>query len=182
MGAVFNSRMLLRNARLALPQQLIETAAVRIENGRISSIYFDQSSVEDRRDAELDLSGLTLFPGFIDVHIHGAVGVDIMDADAAGLRRVSKYLATRGVTAWLPTLVPAPDADYKRAIAAIEKAMTSSAGARILGVHYEGPFVNSTQCGALRAQYFRGFLQHDALDSLPTLSNPAAVHMLTIAP
>ncbi|MGI8835247.1 MAG: N-acetylglucosamine-6-phosphate deacetylase [Pyrinomonadaceae bacterium] len=182
MGAIFNSRMLLRNARLALPQQLIERGGVRIENGRISSIYFDQSSVEDHRDAELDLSGLTLFPGFIDVHIHGAVGVDTMDADADGLRRISAFLATQGVTAWMPTLVPAPDTDYKRAIAAIEAAMTTNNGARILGVHYEGPFVNSAQCGALRPQYFRSFFNDEALDSLPTLANPAAVHMMTVAP
>jgi N-acetylglucosamine-6-phosphate deacetylase len=182
MGPIFNSRLMLRNARLALPQQLIETGAVRIENGRISSIYFDQSSVEDHRDAELDLSGLTLFPGFIDLHIHGAMGVDTMDADAAGLCRISEFLATQGVTAWLPTLVPAPNADYARAIAAIEEAMKSTAGARILGVHYEGPFVNSAQCGALRQQYFRNFVNNDALHSLPMLDNPAAVHMITIAP
>ncbi|MEP6719177.1 MAG: N-acetylglucosamine-6-phosphate deacetylase [bacterium] len=182
MGAIFNSRMLLRNAHLALPQQLIERGGVRIENGRISSIYLDQSSVEDHRDAELDLSGLTLFPGFIDVHIHGAMGVDTMDADAAGLHRISEFLATQGVTAWLPTLVPAPDADYKRAILAIEAAMTANNGARILGVHYEGPFVNSAQCGALRPQYFRSLFNDEALDSLPTLSNPAAVHMMTMAP
>lgn len=131
---------------------------------------------------EVDLSGCTIFPGFIDVHIHGAVGVDTMDADADGLRRISAFLATQGVTAWLPTLVPAPDADYKRAIGAIEVAMTVDDGARILGVHYEGPFVNSAQCGALRPQYFRSFFNDEPLDSLPTLSNPAALHMMTIAP
>lgn len=105
-----------------------------------------------------------------------------MEADAAGLSCISEFLATQGVTAWLPTLVPAPDADYARAVAAIEEAMKSTAGARILGVHYEGPFVNSAQCGALRQQYFRSFVNNDALDSLPRLANPAAVHLMTIAP
>jgi len=121
-------------------------------------------------------------PGFIDLHIHGAIGVDTMEADAAGLGRISEFLATQGVTAWLPTLVPAPDADYARAIAAIEEGMKSTGGARILGVHYEGPFVNSAQCGALRPQYFRSFVDSSALDNLPRLANPAAVHMITIAP
>ena len=49
-------------------------------------------------------------------------------------------------------------------------------------MHYEGPFVNSAQCGALRSQYFRSFANHDALDSLPMLNSPAAVHMMTVAP
>jgi N-acetylglucosamine-6-phosphate deacetylase len=131
---------------------------------------------------EIDLPGCTLFPGFIDVHVHGAVGVDAMEADAAGLCRVSEFLASKGVTAWLPTLVPAPDADYAHAIAAIDEAMKSSSGARILGVHYEGPFVNAAQCGALRQQYFRGFVDDSLFASLPRLANPAAVHMMTIAP
>lgn len=171
---------LLRNARIVLPERISQQGDLLIRDGRIAALSDSQSSPAGV--GEIDLSGCTLFPGFIDVHIHGAVGVDMMDTDAAGLCRVSEYLATRGVTGWLPTLVPAPDADYKRAIAVIDTAMTSSGGARILGVHYEGPFVNSAQCGALRAQYFRHFSQLDALDSLPMLSNPAAVHMMTIAP
>ncbi len=153
-----------------------------IRDGRITSVADPADRRSLKADAVIDLESLTLFPGFIDLHIHGAAGVDTMDADAAGLRRISEFLATQGVTAWLPTLVPAPDGDYTRAIAAIEEAMRSTAGARILGVHYEGPFVNSMQCGALRQQYFRSFVNTDALDSLPLLANPAAVHMMTVAP
>lgn len=153
-----------------------------ISDGRIAALDDANKIAVPAGADEFDLFGATLFPGFIDVHIHGAVGVDMMDADVDGVRRISEFLATQGVTAWLPTLVPAPDADYKRAIAAIEAAMTTNEGARILGVHYEGPFVNSDQCGALRPQYFRSFSNDDALDSLPVLSNPAAVHMMTVAP
>ena len=174
------NQTLLRNARIVLPERIEQQADLLIRDGKITALS-DSKSPSAGSD-EIDLSGCTLLPGFIDVHIHGATGVDTMDADAAGLRRISQFLATQGVTAWLPTLVPAPDADYTRAIAAIEEAMKSPGGARILGVHYEGPFVNSAQCGALRQQYFRSFVNNDALDSLPMLDNPAAVHMITIAP
>ncbi|MFN2499433.1 MAG: N-acetylglucosamine-6-phosphate deacetylase [Pyrinomonadaceae bacterium] len=170
----------LRNARVVLAER-VEQATLLIENGRISRISGAEVTGADDRE-QLDLQGLTLYPGFIDLHIHGAMGVDTMEADAAGLGRIAAFLATQGVTTWMPTLVPAPDADYKRAIAAIEAAMTTNNGARILGVHYEGPFVNSAQGGALRPQYFRSFFNDEALDSLPTLANPAAVHMMTIAP
>src|SRR5258708_32290138 len=54
--------------------------------------------------------------------------------------------------------------------------------ARVLGVHYEGPFVNSGQCGALHRDYFRTFLRSSDLDSLPTLPQPGTVHMMTMAP
>ncbi len=173
---------LLRNARIVLPERIIEDSSLLIRDGRIVSIVNFAGSHSLTADTAINLEGSTVFPGFIDVHIHGAVGVDTMECDAAGLGRISEFLARNGVTAWLPTLVPAPDAGYKRAISAIEAAMISTIGARILGVHYEGPFVNSAQCGALRPQYFRTFSDPRDLDCLPMLSNPAAVHMMTIAP
>lgn len=179
MTSFTTNETLLRNARIVFSDRVTQQTDLLIRDSRIAA-------PNDSRPAtganEVDLTGCTLFPGFIDVHIHGGVGVDTMEADAAGLCRVSEFLATQGVTAWLPTLVPAPDADYAHAIAAIEAAMKSTAGARILGVHYEGPFVNTAQCGALRQQYFRSFDDSSALDSLPRLVNPAAVHMMTIAP
>src|SRR6185369_6280242 len=103
---------------------------------------------------EISLAGATLLPGFIDFHIHGAAGIDVMDATANDLHEVSEYLASQGVTGWLPTFVPASDDNYASAIAAISEAMHGR-GARVLGVHYEGPFVNTAQCGALHTEYFK---------------------------
>jgi N-acetylglucosamine-6-phosphate deacetylase len=177
-----SKKTLLQNARIVLPGGVNQKSDLLIENGRIRKANDSEIDTSPAGVDVIDLSGCTLFPGFIDVHIHGAAGVDTMDADPAGLHRISEFLTSQGVTAWLPTLVPAPDADYKNAITAIAEAMKSNAGARILGVHYEGPFVNSSQCGALRPQYFRSFSDGNALDSLPTLSNAAAVHMMTLAP
>lgn len=162
------------------PDRVADNADLLIRDGRIAAAVDSEPAPEGVTD--IDLSECKLLPGFIDAHIHGAMGVDTMEADAAGLGRISEFLATQGVTGWLPTLVPAPDADYSRAIAAIEQAMKSNGGARILGVHYEGPFVNAAQCGALRQQYFRSFVDSTALDSLPRLTDPAALHLMTIAP
>ena len=99
--------MLLHNARIVLPEQTAETASILIEGKRIARIFNSHSDESIRVEATIDLDGLTLFPGFIDVHIHGAAGVDTMDAGAEDLRRVAEFLARNGVTAWLPTLVPA---------------------------------------------------------------------------
>lgn len=134
-------------------------------------------------ESAVDFSGLTLFPGFIDVHIHGAVGVDTMQASAADLAEVAEFLAENGVTAWLPTLVPAPVEQYKSAIEAISQPQADDAvRARILGVHYEGPFVNNEQCGALHREYFRTFIAPEALDDLPVIDKTNAAHMMTLAP
>jgi N-acetylglucosamine-6-phosphate deacetylase len=181
MTETFGQSLQLRNGRLVLPEWILPGGTISIQQGRIASISSDQSHVA-QNDEELALDGLTVYPGFIDVHIHGAVGVDTMQATAPDLDRVSQFLATRGVTGWLPTLVPGPVADYARAIGAIEEAMNFTGGARILGVHYEGPFVNSEQCGALRSQFFRSFSGAADLDDLPLIHRQSAKHMITLAP
>ena len=195
--------MLLRNARVVLPDRVSEKASLHIQNGFISSFAEGPAAAAVAHETStLDLAGLTLYPGFIDVHIHGAVGVDTMEAGADDLGRMSEFLVTQGVTSWMPTLVPAPGVDYARAISAITKAMEEQAerapqpgcpagdpaglrsqrSARILGVHYEGPFVNSAQCGALRASYFKTYSGPRDLGSLPLPLSRDAVKMITLAP
>jgi len=178
---------LLRNGRIVLPDSVLEPGAILISHGKISQIIDSSSPDSVVADSVIDLDHATIFPGFIDVHIHGAVGGDVNNADAAGLLRVAEFLASRGVTAWLPTLVPGPNEQYERALAAIGEAMEVQAadttkGARVCGVHYEGPFVSSEQCGALHREHFRKFKNAADLDSLPTINREGAVHMITVAP
>jgi N-acetylglucosamine-6-phosphate deacetylase len=178
--------ILLRDARLVLPQDVKESASLLIEDGRIARIYQQGEGSPPQAEEQFDLSGLTLFPGFIDIHIHGAIGVDTMEADTDDLHRVARFLAQHGVTAWLPTLVPAPEEDYARAASAVEQLMREQdarpSAARALGLHYEGPFINSAQCGALRPAYFRTFKDAKELDSLTLVKGAGAVKMITVAP
>jgi N-acetylglucosamine-6-phosphate deacetylase len=156
-----------------------------IENGRIARIGASLDS-EPTGGVTEDMSGLTVFPGFVDVHIHGAVGVDAMEATPEDLRGVASFLATQGVTSWLPTLVPSPDVQYQHAVEAIAEALTeqkqSPARARVLGVHYEGPFVSAALCGALHSIYFRTYTKPADLDELPVPKDAAALKMITVAP
>lgn len=192
---------LLRNARIVLPEKVLESGSLLIEGGRIARVIERPSAEPVQTDSIIELDGATLFPGFIDLHIHGAIGVDVNSATASDLQRVSEFLASKGVTAWLPTLVPASDEQYKRAMIAIEEAVAQTSVcdssdhsdsdnhrlksvplARVLGVHYEGPFVNSEQCGALNREHFRTFKNATDLDSLPTVGHESAVHLTTVAP
>ncbi len=180
--------LLIKNARVVLPDRLTDAVNVVVANGAISHIT---TAVDEKHDghAIIDAGGTTLLPGFIDVHIHGAVGVDTLDAKPEDLHRVSQFLATRGVTGWMPTLVPAATTTYARSITSMASSMGEQAhaegrdgGARILGVHYEGPFVNSAQCGALRERFFRSFAATGGSIDLPLLDLPFAKHLITVAP
>ncbi|MFN2598048.1 MAG: N-acetylglucosamine-6-phosphate deacetylase [Pyrinomonadaceae bacterium] len=204
----------LRGARVVLPDRVAGRATVVVERGRVARVVEGETTAADENarpgegatpsegaPRDYDLRGLTLYPGFIDVHVHGGVGVDALAASADDLARVAAFLARRGVTSWLPTLVPAPDEDYRRAVASIEALIArqrdepergdgdGDIGARALGVHYEGPYVNAAQCGALRTAYFRDNADRSpaALDPLVRLTQPLApraypAHMITVAP
>lgn len=175
--------LLLRGADVVLPGGVLGGADVLVGGGRVEAVG---PEVRAAVGAEvLDLRGLTLWPGFVDVHIHGAVGVDTLEAGAEDLLRVASFLASKGVTAWMPTLVPAPGEDYRRAVGAVDELISLQEGrpaARAVGLHYEGPFVNERQCGALRTQFFCTYAGPSDLDALPTLRAPGAVHMTTLAP
>ncbi|HKY43851.1 MAG TPA: N-acetylglucosamine-6-phosphate deacetylase [Pyrinomonadaceae bacterium] len=172
-----HSTVVLENARIILPDREIEAGSVLVDRGLITAIT--DGPGETKANA-LELSGLTLLPGFIDVHIHGAVGIDTMDASAEQLGEIAMFLATQGVTSWLPTFVPATTEQFSRAVGEIAKSMNVEPGARVLGVHYEGPFVNSAQCGALHKEYFKTY---SGPEDLACLSSPEnAVRMITLAP
>ena len=191
MKALDRTTTLLRNARLVLPERTAENASLLIDDDGITRIFESTTNQPSDADSIIDLDGFTLFPGFNDAHIHGAVGVDANETDIDGLHAVGDYLARNGVTAWLPTLVPDSEENYRKSITTIDEMMRrqsedkEQAGnlrSRVLGVHYEGPFVSDKQCGALRSQFFKTFTAGDELKWLPRLQDSGAVHLTTVAP
>jgi N-acetylglucosamine-6-phosphate deacetylase len=99
----------------------------------------------------------------IDIHIHGSAGVDVMCADGEGLSKLSDFLLQQGVTGYFPTLVPTDTEGYLSALSAIGSFAEQQASpdarpsARVLGVHFEGPFVSQNRCGALHPEHFRTY-------------------------
>lgn len=176
--------LLLKNVNVVSQNKKVENGSVLIADEKIVDVFSEKKIV--KADEEIDLSYMTLFAGFIDIHIHGAVGIDTNEADADGLQEVARFLAKNGVTSWLPTLVPDSEENYQKSINAIDELMrrqeNSEPTARVVGVHYEGPFVNEKQCGALRTEFFKSFKNGDELKSLPRLQTPNAIHLTTIAP
>ena len=100
-----------------------------------------------------DVRGATIAPGFIDTHLHGAGGFDVMDG-ADAVRGMARFLATRGVTSFLPTTLPMAWERIESALLAIDQvAEERTNGARVLGAHMEGPFVSREQLGAMDPKY-----------------------------
>lgn len=171
--------ILLKNVHAILPEGELENAFVLIENDRIVAV----TNTEIKADEMINLEGAKLFAGFIDIHIHGSVGVDVNSADAEELKRLAKFLVENGVTAWLPTLVPDSDENYRKAIESIEdlvKIQTAEPIAQALGAHYEGVFANEKMCGALRPEFFKTFILGNEIGSLPKLTE--GIHFTTLAP
>lgn len=171
--------ILLKNADAVLPNGIKQSISILVKDGKISKL----KTKETKTGKLLDLSNLTLYPGFIDAHIHGAVGVDVNEAKAKDLQKMAKFLAENGTTAWLPTFVPDADETYRKVIAEIEKVIEIQDDeplAQILGVHYEGVFANEKMCGALRPEYFKTFTGSEEIGQLPKLTD--GIHFTTLAP
>ncbi len=100
-----------------------------------------------------DAQGAYVLPGMIDIHTHGALGWDVMDGDPRGIREMSSFLASRGVTSFCPTTMTMPLETIHKAIEAVRQCRGEGVpGASILGIHLEGPFISSRYKGAQNAE------------------------------
>src|SRR5204862_4638612 len=139
--------MIFANARFILPDGIRDDLEMFVEEGRIVA-------VRERSNAEaIDLGGNYLAPGFIDLHIHGALGRDTMEATPEAFRTICDYHATGGTTSLLLTTVTAPIPKIVEVLRAVRDS-ASSIG-QIAGAHIEGPFISKTQRGAQRDQFIR---------------------------
>lgn len=148
------NRLALVNGRVMTPHQTQEEATVIVEGERIVAIRPGHDSPQEA--TLIDASGCAIAPGFIDVHVHGGAGYDTMDATPQALRRMAEFFAAHGVTSFLPTTVAAGQAALLAAIENAAKCQRNyQGGARILGIHLEGPYLSPAHPGAQPIQHIR---------------------------
>ncbi len=139
--------------RVVAQGRILAPGAVVVEGGRIAAVLDTRPPPASDHSA---LSAGILCPGLIDLQVNGAFGVDLIDAGPDGWARVGRGLLTTGVTSYLPTFISAP---IETLVAGLGRAATAKAqveaaapagtgGARILGVHLEGPFLSQRRRGA----------------------------------
>lgn len=122
-----------------------------VENGRFAHV------LEDVPGPAEDLDGALVIPGLVDIHVHGCAGADFSDGDYAGLVRMARYLARRGVTSFAPASMTLPyDALDKAFHAAARLRREDLAdGARLMGIQMEGPFLSREKRGSQNPAYLR---------------------------
>ncbi len=141
--------MILKNASVFDKNFDIVKADIQTEGEKIVRIG-DCSGAE-----ELDLSGLTVLPGLIDMHIHGCGGADTGDAVPEALEAMSQCLVQRGITSFCPTSMTLSFEELSRIFANVEKMKDAVGGAYIHGINMEGPYIAMSKKGAQNALYVR---------------------------
>jgi N-acetylglucosamine-6-phosphate deacetylase len=156
--------MIFTNARLIFPDEIRDGLDVIVEDGKITGI---RERTEAREDHVIDLNQNYLAPGFIDLHIHGALGRDTMEASVEAFREICDFHASGGTTSLLVTTVTAPLDKIVEVVNAVRKMVgTPRCGVRtaqravptisqIAGVHVEGPFISKVKPGAQRAEFIQ---------------------------
>lgn len=173
------SLILLRHARLhGQNASALEPAGwVLIERAHI--VDLGRGDPPCRADRIIDLQGGLLAPGLIDLHAHGALGVDTMDASPEALQRMARFYASHGVTSFLATTMTAPFDQILMALRNIAQVMaTGTEGATLLGAHVEGPYLDAERRGCQDPTY----VHRASIDEYPLLFETGAVRLITIAP
>ena len=124
-------------------------AQLELEDGIIKEIY-----PYNEKEVTKDYGNLRILPGFIDIHCHGAYGFDTNDANPEGLRKWAKGIVDEGVTSFLATTLTQSEEVLTNAVSNVAKVVEEGyEGAEILGIHFEGPYLNKAHKGAQPEEY-----------------------------
>ena len=176
---------LLHTARAFTPATEIPDPGILIRDGVIDAIGPRAGMTLPAGAQEVAATDVTAVPGFIDVHIHGAGGHDVMEGTDEGIGTVARTLARHGTTSFLATTVTASPENTVRSVEGIagyiaQQFKTGEKRAEVLGVHYEGPFLNKTRRGVHPAEWVQ-LPSAELLDKLLRAASGNA-RILTIAP
>lgn len=140
--------MIIQSKKVWIADQFMP-AQLELEDGIIKEIY-----PYNEKEVTKDYGDLRILPGFIDIHCHGAYGFDTNDANPEGLRKWAKGIVDEGVTSFLATTLTQSEEVLTNAVSNVAKVVEEGyEGAEILGIHFEGPYLNKAHKGAQPEEY-----------------------------
>ena len=173
--------ILIKNADIYLPTRHWQPGWLITEGNKIMACGpgtqpdFQPESVT----RTIDANGLALVPGFIDLHVHGAMGYEAMDASMDGLKEMARFYARHGVTGFLPSTWTADRQTTQAVVEMIQNLMAPlDGGASVLGLHLEGPYINPVRCGAQDTTQIRRVNKAEATEYL----NSGVIRLVALAP
>ena len=173
----------LHNATVLTGLSLMPNCAVYIKDDKIADIYNEDRFKRKKFSPKvkiIDVEGAYILPGFVDTHIHGSGGFGADDADYQSILKMSEILPKYGVTSFIPTCCTSNEELLIKKIKAIVKAMGKEKGAKIIGIHLEGPFLSPEKIGA-QSQDGISPVNIDLMDRLWKASKKRIINM-TVAP
>lgn len=155
-------KILIRNAKIITPYEIMENHGLVIENGKIVDFIEKRYIKENIFDEIIDAKGNYLSPGFIDIHCHGAFGFDVMEENFAALDNIAKFHIKNGVTGFFAAVMTAPLEKIKRSVKNIAAYILSQKEknvpkekAQLLGIYLEGPYFSISKRGAQPEEFLR---------------------------
>ena len=144
------NRFLIKGLKIYSEEKVIKHGAVLIEGDKIAEIFTDKEHQRFCEKITYQFSANShLIPGFIDMHIHGCAGFDIMDATKDAISTICKTLPKEGTTSFLATTMSLAKDNIEKSIININDFKKSNyVGAEVLGIHLEGPFISPKKAGA----------------------------------
>ena len=147
-------KLKIHNGRVITPARVIPVGTVLVENGKISAVA--EGDLEVAGATTIDACGQYISPGFIDIHVHGGGGYDFMDETQEAFVKIAETHARYGTTSMVPTTMSATREAMVKAMEVFESVRLQPVrGARLLGVHIEGPYFAMSQRGAQDPKYIR---------------------------